>query len=52
MVIEMTVIMTLVMVIVIMTTVVMMVVANEAAEYPRCVRTVRVLHKHHLISPH
>lgn len=48
----MTVIMTLVMVIIIMMTVVMMVVANEAAEYPRCVRTVRVLHKLHIISSH
>lgn len=52
MVMEMTVIMTLVMVIIMRMTVVMMVLANEAAEYPRCVRTVRVLPKYHLISPH
>lgn len=48
----MTVIMTLVMVIIMRMTVVMMLLANEAAEHLRCVRTVRVLPKHHLISPH
>ena len=48
----MTVIMTLVMVIIMRMTVVMMVLANEAAEHPRCVRTAIVLPKHNLISPH